>query len=194
MKLLPTNKTSVCATAAEPDEAAFEAERKMFANFQWGMAYLAPRGIGPTEWTGSEKAQTQRLRRFYLAGQTLDSMQVWDIRRTIQGLRRIEGLDKTTLWLQAHRDMAANALYASLFEGGIVRLDLHDLPTTHMQGPAYLNVLRHLDLPQAAALAAERARVVLYTADATAWEFPATTAKILAWPEKQWQIRPPPGE
>jgi dienelactone hydrolase len=181
-------------TAAEPDEAAFEAERKMFASFQWGMAYLAPRGVGPTEWTGSDKAQTQRLRRFYLAGQTLDSMQVWDIRRTIQGLRRIEGLDKTALWLQGHRDMAANALYASLFEDGIVRLDLHDLPTTHMQGPAYLNVLRHLDLPQAAALAAERARVVLYSADATAWEFPATTAKNLAWPEKQWQIRPPPGE
>jgi len=166
----------------------------MFENFKWGMAYLCPRGIGPTEWTGSEKAQTQRLRRFYLAGQTLDSMRVWDIRRAIQAVREISGLKETPLWLQAHRDMAANTLYAALFEEGITRLDLHDLPTTHMQGPAYLNVLKILDMPQAAALAASKTRVVLHTADETPWEFASTTARNLQWPEKQWQIRKPPGE
>ena len=52
--------------------------------------------------------------------------------------------------------MAANLLYASLYLPSVTRLDLHDLPASHMQGPAYLNVLRHLDLPQAVALAAER--------------------------------------
>ena len=35
----------------------------------------------------------------------------------------------------------------------VARLDLHDLPESHREGPAYLNVLRTLDLPQAVALA-----------------------------------------
>ncbi|MES2737936.1 MAG: acetylxylan esterase [Verrucomicrobiota bacterium] len=177
--------------AAAKDESAFESEKKMFQSFKWGMAYVCPRGIGPTEWTGSEKAQGQRLRRFYLAGQTLDSMRVWDIRRTVQGLKQVPGFAKTPLWLQGHREMAANALYASLFEDGITRLDLHDLPTSHQQGPAYLNVLKFLDLPQAAALAAEKTRVILYSPDPAAWDYATSTVKNLGWPEKQWQIRKP---
>ena len=177
----------------KPDEQAFESEKKMFESFKWGMAYLCPRGVGATEWTGSEKAQTQRLRRFYLLGQTVDSMRTWDIRRGVQAVKQISGLEKMPLWIQAQREMAANALYASLFEDGITRLDLHDLPTTHQQGPAYLNVLKYLDLPQAAAMAAEKTRVILYTADEKAWAYPASIVKLLGLPEKQWQIRKPIG-
>ena len=177
--------------ATQKDDKAFESEQKMFTTFKWGMAYLCPRGIGPTEWSGSEKAQTQRLRRFYLAGQTLDSMRVWDIRRTVQGIRQIAGLEKTPLWLQGHRDMAVNALYASLFEDGITRLDLHDMQAGHQDGPAYLNVLKYLDIPQAAAMAAERTRVIIYTGDSAAWDYPAAIVKNLGFPEKNWQLRKP---
>lgn len=177
--------------AVKPDEQAFESEKKMFESFKWGMAYLSPRGVGATEWTGSEKAQTQRLRRFYLLGQTVDSMRIWDIRGGVQAVKQIAGLEKMPLWIQAQREMAANTLYASLFEDGITRLDLHDLPTTHQQGPAYLNVLKYLDLPQAAAMAAEKTRVVLYSADEKAWAYPTSIVKLLGLPEKQWQIRKP---
>lgn len=173
------------------DEEAFASEKKMFENFKWGMAYVCPRGIGPTEWTGSEKAQTHRLRRFYLAGQTLDSMRVWDIRRTVQGIKQIPGFEKTPLWIQANRDMAADAMYAALFEDGITRLDLHEMPTSHQQSPAYLNVLKYLDIPQATAMAAEKTRVIIYSAEPKAWDYPATTFKNLGWPEKHWQIRKP---
>ncbi len=176
------------------DDKAFESEKKMFENFKWGMAYLAPRGVGPTEWTGSEKAQTQRLRRFYLLGQTADSMRAWDIRRAVQAARQISGLEEKPLWVQAQRDMAANALYASLFEDGITRLDLHDLPASHMSGPAYLNVLKYLDIPQAAALAAEKTRVIIYSADEKTWAYPTGVVKLLGIPEKNWQIRKPMGE
>lgn len=175
----------------QADDKAFESESKMFEHFKWGMAYLCPRGVGPTEWTGSPKAQTQRLRRFYLLGQTVDGMRVWDIRRAVQGFRQLPGFEKTPLWLQGHRDMAANILYASLFEDNITRLDLHELPTSHDQGPAYLNVLKHLDIPQAAAMAAERTRVILYTPDEKPWSYLTDTAKLLGLPEKHVQIRKP---
>lgn len=177
--------------AVKPDTDAFSSEQKMFQSFKWGMAYVCPRGIGPTAWTGSAKAQTQRLRRFYLLGQTLDSMRVWDVRRTVQALRKVPELGQTPLWIQAHRSMAANALYASLFEEGLTRLDLHELSTSHQEGPALLNVMRVLDLPQTAALVAEKTRVIVYARNPAAWSYVTETARNLAWPDKQWQIRKP---
>ncbi len=184
---------------AAKDDTAFEQEKKMFTTFKWGMAYICPRGIGPTAWTGSEKAQTQRLRRFYLLGQTLDGMRVWDIRRTLQTIRAIPGFEETPLWIQAHRDMAVDSLYASLFEDNVKRLDLHDMPLTHNGtvegdaknvGPAMLNVLKNLDIPQATAMAAMRSRVVIYSDKKEAWDYPATITKNLG-KEKQFQIREP---
>ena len=163
----------------------------MFQSFKWGMAYVCPRGVGPTEWTGSPKAQTHRLRRFYLVGQTADGMRVWDIRRGIQALRLVPGLADKALWLQGHREAAVNALYASLFEESVTRLDLHDMPASHANGPHYLNVLRYLDIPQATSMALERSKVVLYSPDTAAWDYVADTSKALGLPEKQWQIRKP---
>jgi hypothetical protein len=95
--------------------------------------------------------------------------------------------------------MAVDSLYASLFEDNIKRLDLHDLPLTHngtvagdpqAVAPAMLNVLKHLDLPQAAAMAAMRTRVVIYSGNKDAWDYPATITKNLG-KEKQFQLREP---
>ena len=173
-----------------PDDEAFESERKMFAGNKWAMAYVAPRGVGPLAWTGSEKAQTQRLRRFYLLGETKESGQVWDIRRSLQALRSIQGFDQTKIWIAGGGSMGVNALYASLFEENISRIDLNELPTSHKDGPAYLNVLRFLDIPQAAALAAERTRVVIYAKDEDPWRYLTETAAKLGWP-KNVQMREP---
>ncbi len=169
------------------DGHGFEDEKKMFSGSKWAMAYVCPRGIGPAAWSGSEKLQTHRLRRFYLLGQTLDSMQVWDIRRAIAALRETP-FGKTPLWLQSQHTMAGNTLYASLFEEGITRLDLHRLPASHEAGPTYLNVLKFLDIPQAAAMAAERSRVRIYTPDKSVWSFAAQVSEKLGW-KKAFELR-----
>ena len=44
--------------------------------------------------------------------------------------------------------MGVNALYAALFEPGVRKLDLVDLPQSQMQGPDYLDVLKVTDIPQ----------------------------------------------
>ncbi|GIS60951.1 MAG: hypothetical protein CM1200mP2_31760 [Planctomycetaceae bacterium] len=56
-------------TRVEPDKAEFAQTEKMFQSFKWGMAYVAPRGIGPTAWGQAERRQTQVRRRFMLLGQ-----------------------------------------------------------------------------------------------------------------------------
>ncbi len=171
------------------DSKAFDSERKMFKNHKWAMAYVAPRGIGPTAWSGVARKRNQILRRFYLLGETLDGMRAYDVVRCAGTLRSVEGMGKVPLWMQANGQMAANLLYASLYVPDVTRLDLHDLPRSHQEGPAYLNVLRTLDLPQAVALASERARVVLYQPDAKYDDFPLQVAEALGFGHKAISIR-----
>ena len=169
----------------------WDSTKKMFESFPWVMAYVAPRGIGPTAWDQSTKKQVQHRRRFYLLGQTLEEMQCWDIRRAIQATRSINGLADTPLWLQGHRQMAALSVYAAMFEPSIKRIDLHEMPTSHRDGPALFNVQRVFDLPQAVTLAAERSQVVIYSPDKSSWQFPQAVADGLKW-EKRFQLRTPP--
>ena len=79
--------------------------------------------------------------------------------------------------------MACNALFAALFEPGLARLDLLNLPASLRHGPDYLNALRFLDVPQAVALAAERAPVLLHqtTPMSDEWNHPAAVARNLGW-------------
>lgn len=156
----------------------------MFRGTKWAMAYVAPRGIGPTEWNRNARKRVQIRRRFMLLGQTQDGMRVWDIRRACHALRLVDNMKDVPLWMQGERVMAGNVLYASLFEPGIVRLDLHDLPTSHKNGPTYLNVLRYLDMPQAVAMATERSRVRIYPQAAKDWEYPQAVARSLGWKKK----------
>ena len=115
------------------------------------------------------------------------------MRCAIRALRSIEGLKDTRLWLQASRTQAVNSLLASLFEDNISRLDLHDVPHSLMPAsngdaspvsaglPAYLNILKYADIPQIAALAAERTRVVIYDDDKAAWSYPQQVTEKLGW-------------
>lgn len=158
------------------------------------MAFVAPRGIGPTAWNPDQKKQTQIRRRFMLLGQTLDGMRVWDVRRAMQAVRSIDALKGVPLVLQAQRQMAGVALYASLWEPPVKRLDFQELPASHRDGPILLNVRRYLDMPQAVALAAERAPVWIYQADAKDWEYPRAVAAKLGWGDDRIVVRRTPEE
>jgi len=175
-------------TLPEPNENSFKSKQELFKNTNLVMAYFAPRGIGPTAWNPDERKQTQIRRRFMLLGQTLDGMRVWDVRRAIQALRTIDSLSGKPLELQGKKYMAGIVLYASLFESGVARLDLWDTPKSHRDGPTFLNVLRYLDMPQAAAMAAEHSRVRLELKEDSGWQFPKAVAQKLGWPEKQFQV------
>lgn len=112
------------------------------------LAWVAPRGIGLTAWSGDAKAQTRIRRRFMALGQTLDGMRVWDIRRTIQMVHFIRESEAAQIELIASGEMAVNALYASLFESSVQRVKLINMPKSHLEGPDYLGVLRFTDIAQ----------------------------------------------
>lgn len=157
------------------------------------IAQISPRGAwDDTFWDQSPKKQTQHRRRFYLLGQTLEGQQVYDVRRAIQTLHTVSELKDAKVTLFADGPMAGVAIYAALFEPSVEKLVLTNLPTSHMPsgddpktfGPPLLNVLRYLDLPQAVALAAERATVEIHTDDADAWRYPVEVTKSLGWKDR----------
>jgi len=165
----------------------------MLAARPWAIAFLAPRGIGPSRWSREPREHVQIRRRFLLVGQTWEGMQCYDIRRALQTLRSIDTLAGVPVWIQAEGDMAVLAAYASLFEPPPARLDLHRVPASHQpDGPSLLNVLRILDVPQGLTLAADRGRVVLYDTDAAAFGYLTATAERLGWPEDRVQFRRSP--
>jgi hypothetical protein len=178
-----------------PDPRGME---NAFKNLKWKLgtanllqAYVAPRGMGLDTWAGNEKKQVQIRRRFMLLGQTLDAMRVWDVRRALQALRQVTARIEGPIDLQAENFSACYALYASLFEPHLRRLDLRNVPGSHSQGPDYLNVLRVTDIPQAAAMAAERCRVSVQSeAEPSNWVYPAFIPGALGWPKDSFSFAP----
>jgi dienelactone hydrolase len=150
-------------TLPDRNEETFEQILQTLKDGNSALAFAAPRGIGLTAWNPDERKQTQIRRRFMLLGQTLDGMRVWDVRRAVQTLRKIEFLKDVPVILKGQRIMAGIVLYTSLFEPDIAGLDLWNLPDSHHEGPIFLNVLRFMDIPQAIAMAAELTEVRLNT-------------------------------
>jgi len=173
----------------EADESQWESIKQALKSSPSVVAYVAPRGIGLTAWNTEPRNQTQIRRRFMLLGQTLDGMRVYDVRRAIQALRTVDSLKGAPLSLHSDRAMAGVTLYASLFEPGVARLNLRQLPASHHQGPIFLNVLRYLDMPQAVAMAGERSIVSLNQAEPHAWQYPTSVATKLGWNEGQISLR-----
>lgn len=181
---------------AERAPDSWRQTRGMLSKFPWVMAYVAPRGEGLLAWSQEPKKRTQMRRRFYLLGQTWEGMQAWDLRRAMEAVRSVpwnekQSLGDSPLWLQSHGQMAALTLYASLFESPVKRLDLHELPRSHDEGPALLNVRRILDLPQAVSLAVDRSQVFLYQKEERGWDFPREVLSRLERDHRQFTIRPP---
>lgn len=157
-------------------------------------ASVAPRGTGPAAWTGDEKKQIQIRRRFMMLGQTLEGMQVWDVRRAVQAVRAVPAMKDLPISIEAKGPMAGVALYAALFEPSVTELYLQDLPPSHMQGPHFLNVLRVLDVPQALAIATETKRVSANPHGDARWDYAAQTARALNWRRGSIELRSPEGK
>lgn len=148
------------------------------------MAFLAPRGIGPTAARGDARKLTHWRRRHMLLGQTVDGMRVFDVAQAARALKALEPGASQPLTLAASGPMGVNALYGALMEGGIAGLDLRRLPASHSEGPDYLNVLRFMDIPQALAAVLERADVRLAETGAPVERFAKEVHAALGWRTK----------
>ncbi|MFG0267968.1 MAG: alpha/beta hydrolase [Rhodopirellula sp. JB055] len=128
---------------------------------------VAPRGVGPTEWSRDERDRTHIRRRFMLLGQTAAGMQVHDVVRALEALNAHQDrLGVAGPWnLIGSGDAAFLALHASLWSDSIARLQLTNLPTSNRESPDLLNVSRVVDLPQIVMMATGRVPTVVIDGD-----------------------------
>jgi hypothetical protein len=123
---------------------------------------LPPRGVSGYgeltdllgEWT--RKSPPNYVERAHaLLGRTADTGRVWDVAATVRLLdKEVEG---KRAWQAIGRGQAGIiTAYAALFEPDIFEVVIVDPPTSHRDGPIFLNVLRVLDIPEALGLLAPR--------------------------------------
>jgi hypothetical protein len=121
----------------------------------WNIAYFKVRGIGETGWSPAQQWHVRRAAAW--TGRTVASMRVYDVRRCLEFVRTLPGIDADKTSLAARDEMTVIALYAALLDGHCVSLLLKDPPATQNaasrpdgRGPAIemLNCLRITDVHQ----------------------------------------------
>ena len=95
-------------------------------------------------------------RQAMVAGTTLESMQVYEVLRSLELLRSLPEVDPSRITIVGRGETGVNGLYAALLDGKVERVVLGSPPASHRQGPCYLGILRYTDIPEVGALMGEK--------------------------------------
>jgi hypothetical protein len=114
-------------------------------------------------------------------------MRVWDVRRAIAAMKSID--PSRELRIAGSGEMGVVGLYAALFEPAIPEIYLQNPSTSHANGPQLLNVLKIMDVPAAAAMAAEKRKVTIVSGNPGEWKYPNDVAKAMHW--QRFEVIPP---
>jgi hypothetical protein len=98
-------------------------------------------------------------RQAMIAGTTLESMQVYEILRSLEFLRSLPDVDSSRISIAGKGEMGINGLYAALMDGNVARVVLTSPTASHRQGPHYLGILKHTDIPEVFALMGDTLRL-----------------------------------
>lgn len=113
-----------------------------------------PRGVGEVPWP--QTFWKGALKNAMHTGQTVDSMRLKDVIAAVRQLRAMPEVDAARIMVFGRGVSGALGLYAAILDPGIQQVMLMDPPSSHRDGPIFLNIMRHTDLPEAAALLAPR--------------------------------------
>ncbi len=113
-----------------------------------------PRGTGSTVWNEIEKRRFERCS--MLLGRTVDEMRLYDVLCAVEYAKKQPWFDGENLTVIGKGPQAVLAVYAAILDDRVSRVILHSPTLSHRTGPTFLNVLRHLDVPQAVAMLAPR--------------------------------------
>ena len=95
-------------------------------------------------------------RQAMVMGTTLESIQMYELLRAITFLRTLPNVDSGRITVAGKGEMGVNAMYAALLDEKVQRIVLQSPPPSHRDGPHYLGVLRYTDIPEVAALLADK--------------------------------------
>jgi hypothetical protein len=161
--LVPTKAENKKGTLLilNPDEEILTVTREWAKPYVDDRTVLAilPRGSIPSKWTIKNPPNTIE-RSLALLGSTVDTGRVRDV---AGAARLFDEVEKGKVgWRVVGRGQAGViAAYAAIFEPSIKEVVIVDPPTSHRDGPHFLNVLRVLDIPDALGLLAPRPLTII---------------------------------
>jgi dienelactone hydrolase len=118
-----------------------------------------------------------------LLGRTVDQGRVWDVAALVRWADE-ESKRKFRIRVVGRGNAGILAAYAALFEPSIKEVVIIDPPTSHKDGPIFLNVLRVLDIPEALGLLAPNVKLTLVNAKDKAFDRTAQLYKLAGAEEK----------
>jgi dienelactone hydrolase len=113
---------------------------------------FVPRGLGENAWKGNDSKQIQIRRRFQLIGTTLETMQIWDIRRAIQAARQLFPKAKQITVHSEDAPLSHLVLLATIFEPPI-DVSIRGISSDPAAWPSILNLTRTIAPEEIVALA-----------------------------------------
>lgn len=119
---------------------------------------LAPRGNGPLKLEDPSPFYIKRS--LPLLGRTLDSCKLVDMRAAIRHGADVAQREGLRLGVAGHGQAGVIAAYAALLDPRVSEVVLSEPPTSHRDGPIFLNVLRVVEIPEALGLLAPRALTI----------------------------------
>jgi cephalosporin-C deacetylase-like acetyl esterase len=98
-------------------------------------------------------------RQAMVMGTTLESMQVYEIMRSLELLRTLPEVDANRITVTGKHDAGINGLYAAILDSNVEQVIIGSAPPSHKQGPHYLGVLRYTDIPETIALMGRKVKL-----------------------------------
>ncbi len=148
-------------------------------------AVICPRGTGLGRWTRKNPPNTVE-RSLALLGQTADTLRLRDVASGLAGYRTPKDRPAPgPMRLAGHGQAGIIAAYTVILAPGPVdEVVILDPPTSHRDGPHFLNVERVLDLPTALGLLAPDVKLTLINAKDPAFDQTAAIYKLAGAADK----------
>ena len=140
-----------------------------------------PRGTGKAEWTTKNPPNTVE-RSHVILGRTVDEGRVHDVLACL-GFNPPQRNGESQR-LVGSRQAGIIAAFAAIFDARVAEVVILDPPTSHRDGPHFLNVDRVLDLPTALGLLAPEVKLTLINAKDPAFDKTAAIYKLAGAADK----------
>jgi cephalosporin-C deacetylase-like acetyl esterase len=98
-------------------------------------------------------------RQAMVAGTTIESMQLYEVLRSLAFLRSLPEVDPSNVTIIGKGETGIHGLYAALQDNGVRRVVIGSPPASHRVGPTYLGILRYTDIPEVISLLGNKVRL-----------------------------------
>ncbi|HUU26657.1 MAG TPA: hypothetical protein VM123_02490 [archaeon] len=129
-------------------------------NYDWGeRAVLVAETLDLGARAIDDSLRHQMRREATIIGRSFDGMRVYEILRSLDFLRSLPEVDPQRIAIVGKGPLGVNGLYAALLDGKVKRVVLGSPPASHTQGPYYLGILTHTDIPEVISLIADKVKL-----------------------------------